>query len=90
MTPIPWLTERQRSLLCWLAIQTVVVQTGWDRRTSRTRSTIWPNAARSGCAATTATCGCWWPANRWCIALMGGWRATSTRQRTEGLASHEA
>jgi hypothetical protein len=28
MMPIPWLTERQRSLLCWLAIQTVAGQLG--------------------------------------------------------------
>jgi hypothetical protein len=28
MIPIPWLTERQRSLLCWLAIRTVAVQLG--------------------------------------------------------------
>jgi hypothetical protein len=28
MIPIPWLTERQRSLLCWLAIRTVAGQLG--------------------------------------------------------------
>lgn len=34
MMPIPWLTERQRSLLCWLAIRTVVDQTGCTEQTA--------------------------------------------------------
>jgi hypothetical protein len=32
MIPIPWLTDKQRSLLAWLAIQTVVSQTGWTEQ----------------------------------------------------------
>jgi hypothetical protein len=28
MNPIPWLTERSHSLVCWLAIQTVAGQLG--------------------------------------------------------------
>jgi hypothetical protein len=34
MRPIPWLTELQRSLLCYLAIRVVVDQTGCDEQTA--------------------------------------------------------
>ncbi len=34
MIPIPWLTERQRSLLCWLAIRVLVDQIGCTEETA--------------------------------------------------------